>query len=399
MRQDISQNVAHLAVLMISPQFHPLVGGYERAAERLSVALAQRGLRIVVITERRDRRWSAVEFVDGYEIRRLSCWYRRHFHALTSLLSFAGYLLWRGRDFAVWHVHQYGLHAALAVALGRLLGRPVVLKLTNSGSMGIERAMGKGLAGWILADLHRRVNACLALSEETREEAIRFGIPQQRVHLIPNGVDGRQFHPVSAEERGTAQRALGLNCQRLVLYVGRLSPEKNPLGLLDAWAAIEPDMRANTLLALVGDGPERNQVDAKVAELNLSESVYLAGQQSDMATWYQAADVYVMASHNEGLSNTMIEAMATGLPIVATRVSGSSILLELPAAGLVVDVGDMKRLAAAMALLLQDEPMRTQFGKNARQAFETHFSLDSLASCILSLYAQLLAIRTLPGNP
>ena len=70
--------------------------------------------------------------------------------------------------------------------------------------------------------------------------------------------------------------------------------------------------------------------------------VHLAGQRSDVATWYRAADVYVISSHNEGLSNSMIEALAFGLPVISTRVSGSSILVESPAAGLVVDVGNVE---------------------------------------------------------
>ena len=84
----ISRDGEPVRVLMISPQFRPLVGGYERAAERLSVALAEAGMRVVVIAERRDRAWPAVECIDGYEVRRLSCSYRRHLHVVTSLLSF-----------------------------------------------------------------------------------------------------------------------------------------------------------------------------------------------------------------------------------------------------------------------------------------------------------------------
>src|SRR6266571_4708787 len=135
-----------LAVLMISPQFRPLVGGYERAAERLSGALAEAGISVVVITERRDHAWPAVECIDGYKVRRLWCVYRRHLHTISSLLAFARFLLRHGREFDVWHVHQYGFHAALAMALGKVLRRPVVFKLTSSAAMGIERTMG-GIVG------------------------------------------------------------------------------------------------------------------------------------------------------------------------------------------------------------------------------------------------------------
>jgi len=378
-----------MRVLMICPQFRPLVGGYELAGERLSRALAEAGMHVVIIAERRDHAWPAVECIDGYEVRRLSCRYRRHLHIITSLLSFAGFLLRHGREFDVWHVHQYGFHAALAVALGKALRRPVVLKLTSSSARGIEKAMGSGIVGRILRFFHRRVSACLAVSEETREEAIRFGIPVERIHLIPNGVDGRQFHPASPEERTAARRVLELDCERLVLYVGRLSAEKNSLGLLDAWAAVDTKAREGALLTLVGNGPDWDQVHARARTPHLAGSVHLAGQRSDVATWYRAADVYVIPSHREGLSNSMIEALASGLPVISTRVSGSSILVESPAAGLVVDLGDVGMLARAMERLLGDALMRTRLGENARLTFESRFSLETLSKKVILLYEGL----------
>jgi glycosyltransferase involved in cell wall biosynthesis len=376
-------------VLMISPQFRPLVGGYERAAERLSLALAEAGMRVVVIAERRDRAWPTVERIDGYEVQRLFCYYRRHLHVVTSLISFAGFLWRQGRAFDVWHVHQYGHHAALAVVFGYFLHRPVVLKLTSSAAMGIEEAMGRGIIGRILRYFHLRVSACLVVSEDTREEAIHFGIRPQRIYLIPNGVDGRQFHAASPQDRAAARRALGLVCDRLVLYVGRLSAEKNPLGLLDAWAAVGTKVREGALLAVVGDGPEFDRLRLKAQATNLAGSVHLAGARSDVATWYRAADFYVICSSNEGLSNTMIEALASGLPVISTRVSGSSILVESPPAGLVVNVGDPESLADAMGRLLTDPSMRTRLGKNARLAFEGRFSLETLSKQMISVYEEL----------
>jgi glycosyltransferase involved in cell wall biosynthesis len=383
-----------ISILMICPQFRPLVGGYERAAERLSGALAAMGLHIVVVTERRDNSWPANESVDGYAIQRLPCLFRRHLHAVTSLLAFACFLVWQGRRFDVWHVHQYGLHAALALALGKLLGRPVVLKLTNSATMGIEKTLGQGVIGHILRYLHRGVSACLAISEETRREAIAFGIPANRVRLIPNGIDGDHFCPVVPEEQMAARQALGLTCQKLVLFVGRLSPEKNLLGLVEAWHSIIPDARYQAVLAIVGNGPDMAKIEDTIQQLlSLTGSVYLVGNQRDVAIWYRAADIVVISSHNEGLSNTMLEALASGLPVISTRVSGSSVLLESDPAGLLVDINDPIQLAEAITVLLQDEPLRRRLAKNARHLFELHFSLTHLAQRTVLLYKQLLGLN------
>jgi glycosyltransferase involved in cell wall biosynthesis len=381
------------SVLMLSPQFRPVVGGYERAAERLSRTLAAGSWRVALITERRHRAWPPRERGEGFDILRLPCVHRRHLHLLTSLASWAAFLLRHGREFDLWHVHQYGAHAGLAVALGRLLNRPVVLNLTSTGTMGIARVTGRGIMGWILPALHRRVDACIAVSDETRAEAVGFGIPPARVHLAPFGVDGAEFRAASPEERIQARRALGLDCERLVLYVGRLAPEKNPAGLLEAWAAIDATARRGTLLALVGGGPEASRVRELAEAPALAGHVHLAGERSDVAAWYRAADVYVLPSSREALSNSMLEAMASGLPVIATRVSGSSVLREEPASGVVVDIGDTRQLAAAMRSLLGDAAVRTGLGENARRKFEQSFRLELHARAIGAIYQMLRANR------
>ncbi len=383
------QNNRALRVLMVSPQFRPLTGGYERAAERLSAALVENGIYVVVITEHRNRDWPRVEHLDGYVVRRLFCFYRPHFHILTGLLSLAGFLLLHGRSFDVWHVHQYGYHAALAVALSKFLSRPVIIKLTSSAALGIEKTTGRHIVSSLLGFLQRQASACIVISPETRTEAIRYGFPSERVFLLPNGISSRQFCPASPHQRQAARRELGLVCDRLVLNVGRLSAEKNPLGLLEAWRDVDPEARAGVLLALVGDGPELDNVRAKVQALNLAGSIHLAGHCSEVATWYRAADLYVIPSHIEGLSNSMIEAMASGLPVVSTRVSGSSTLSEEPAAGMVVNVGDTKAIAAAIEALLTNESMRVRLSKNARLKFEARFAMEIVSRNTMSLYQGL----------
>lgn len=386
-----------MRVLMISPQFRPLVGGYEQSAERLAGVLARAGLVVVVISERRDEAWAALESMSGFEVHRLYCCYRRGLHTLTTLLSFACFLLRYGRQFDIWHVHQYGHHAALAVALGRALRRPVVLKLTSSGPMGIGRALRRGTAGRVLALLHRRASAYLAPTPEVQAEAVDFGVPAHRVHVIPNGVDGREFRPATRQERALARDALRLRCKTLVLYVGRLSSEKNPLGLLDAWAVVDPAVREDALLAIVGDGPDASLVRARLKAFDFAGSVHLAGFCDDVRVWYRAADLYVLASHNEGLSNSMIEALASGLPVAATRVSGSSVLADSSPAGVVVDVGNTRALASALETLLRDESTRVLLGANARSIFEARFSVEILSKAVIDLYETLTDRRVKPG--
>ncbi len=379
-----------MKLLMLCPQFRPMTGGYERAAERLSAALATRGHAVTVITERRNRAWPQQELLSGFQIERLWCLYRRGWHVLTALLSFAWWMMRHGRQHDVWHVHQYGAHATLAVLLGKLLGRPIVLKLTSSGAQSLDQTLDKGrlarLHGWT----HRHISACIAVSEESRLDAIRFGIPKGRIHLIPNGVSTKALQPVTPEQSAVKRQQLRLGDSFLAVCVARLAEEKNPLGLMEAWQRALADLPEGSLLVWVGDGPLRDKVTAYLRQLEIQDKVLLVGHSDAVPDWLAAADLFLLPSRNEGMANTLLEAMACGLPSVATAVSGVPQLLGKTGAGRVVPVGDMPAFAHAIVQLAKDGAARQQMGARARAVIESHYSIDHVADQVLDVYGSLL---------
>lgn len=378
-----------MKILMLCPQFRPLTGGYERAAERLSVALAARGHAVTVITERREATWAVREDMGGVTVRRLWCLYRRGLHAMTSQFSFGLWLLLHGRSYAVWHVHQYGAHATLAVLLGKLLRRPVVLKLTSSGVQGVDTALSAlRLARWHRW-AHRRVAACIAVSDETAQEARVFGVPTQRIHAISNGVDTERLRPVSSQTRHQIRQRLSIGDGFVALAVGRLAVVKNPIGMLHAWARALPHLPADAQLIWVGDGPLHAEAMACITHLGLSMHVRLAGHSDDVPSWLASADVFALSSHTEGMPNAVLEAMACGLPSIATAVSGTTQLLVRPDAGVVVPIGDMDALAGAVVRLAGDSDLRTQMGQRARALIEAEYSIGCVANRIERLYEQI----------
>lgn len=378
---------------MLSPQFRPIVGGYERACERLSIALAAQGHEVTVMAERRSRVWPAHEFFQGVELRRWWCVYQLRLHVLSSLLGFAGLLLWRGRRFDVWHVHQYGLHAALAVVFGGLLGRPVVLKLTSSAHQGLGRTLASSRLAGLMAYLHRRVDAVVALTRETAAEAEAFGIPKERIHGLGNGVDTNLFRPRSEHERQALRGKLGLGGGPVVVFVGRLSHEKNVAGLLLAWSQAQPRSSGHWRLVVVGEGPLRGDLDILSNQLQVGPGVKFVGQQSNVVEWLGASDIYVLSSFNEGLSNTLLEAMATGLPVVITHVSGSTELVQETGSGWVVDIEDMAGFANALLALMASEDSRRVMGIKARQVIEQRYGIGHVAAEHAMIYAGLVARR------
>lgn len=381
-----------LRVLMITPQFRPLTGGYERAAERLSRELAREGHAVTVLAERRDRAWPAIEVNGRFMVRRLFCVFRAGLHMITSLPAYAAFILRHGAVFDVIHVHQYGQHAGLAVLLGRLRRTPVVLKMTSTSTEGISRLSGTTLRARLLATLHRRVDACIATTVSAAQEARRFRIPDERVHQVPNGLDTDQFMPVDGTTKAELRRQLGIPGGPVCLYVGRLSPAKDPEGLITAWAVVH-DSVPEARLVIVGDGPLRDAVRARIRSLNLGGCVSLAGEQSEVTGWYQAADLFVLPSRYEGLSNSLLEAMSCGLPVVSTRVSGSVEIFEAADIGAIVPADDSAALALALTRLLQDEDGRRRCGECARTYAMREFSISSVTRRTVELYRQLLRAR------
>jgi glycosyltransferase involved in cell wall biosynthesis len=379
-----------LSILMLSPQFRPLVGGYERAAERLSVALAGRGHAVTVIAERRDPSWPASEVMEGVQVRRLWCVFRKRWHTMTSLVAFTLYLLVHGRRYHVWHVHQYGEQAVLAATMGRILRRPVLLKLTSTGPQGIRATMSATWMSRLKKFALCKVRAVIATTQEVKVEAIAFGFPEGAVHIVGNGVDMSRFQPCSEEDRRRMCATLGIAANGMVLFVGRLSEEKNPHGLLDAWRMANPKMPRGWKLVLVGDGPMRGQLASCVNSEAFSESTIIAGYQSNVEEWISAADIFVMSSTHEGLSNSMLEAMAAGLPVVSTQVSGSIEILRESGAGIVVDVGRMDHLADAVVRLASSAALRIQMGQAARAVVERRYSIAQVAVQHECLYKSLL---------
>lgn len=264
------------------------------------------------------------------------------------------------------------LHAGIAA---RLAGRPrVVLRL--------------GLNVRPRDDLKRRLIFRLAdrvLVNATEIRATLAEVPwidPRRVDVVVNGLDLAAWVPrwrPEAQARGAALRAeLGLAPDRpLLLAVGAFSPQKDFAGLLDAMAAIHAQ-RPEVRLLLLGDGFLRDDLQARRAALGLTDVVQMPGFRHDVGAAMAAADLLVLSSDNEGMARVLAEAAASGLPVVATDVSGTRTAVEDGRTGLVVPPGDPAALAAAITVLLADPVRRQTMGRQARELAERRFDADRM---------------------
>jgi glycosyltransferase involved in cell wall biosynthesis len=213
--------------------------------------------------------------------------------------------------------------------------------------------------------------------------ARRCAVPLQGIDIVPNGLD---LPPLpDATDRATARRDLGLpHDDTLLLFVGRLVPEKNLPLLIDAVARMAPSRRPRVWLA--GEGPERGRVEAEIARHGLGEVVRLLGERSDIRRLMHAADLLVLPSREEGLSNVLLEAMASGLPVIATAVGGSPELIDDRVTGRLLPSDDVAALAATIAALAGDAEERRRLAAAARAQAEARFTLGAMVEHTASIY-------------
>jgi sugar transferase (PEP-CTERM/EpsH1 system associated) len=235
-------------------------------------------------------------------------------------------------------------------------------------------------------------NEVFAVSRELREHYARqLGLAPAKINVIPNGVDLNRFR-ADASTRNRMRAQLGVAEHEIVVgTVGRLDPVKDHASLL---AAAEQVIAAGMPLrvVIVGDGPEKDQLQAAIGKSSaLRGQVTLAGESSKPEEWLNSFDVFTLPSLSEGMSNTVLEAMATELPCIVTSVGANPDLIEDDNTGYLFQPRDFRALAGRILQLASDRDLRSAFGSRARQKVQVEFSLQRM----LENYSRLYTVRTM----
>jgi glycosyltransferase involved in cell wall biosynthesis len=236
--------------------------------------------------------------------------------------------------------------------------------------------------------LARGVDAAVTVSDTLRDNLVRYeAFPADRLHVVKNGVTLR-----APQRDGAAMRAeLGIGMRPTAGIVARLAPVKNHALLLRAWKQVLETV-PNAVLLVVGNGSTEPATRALADELGLGDAVRFVGFRLDVAEILASLDVFVLSSLSEGLSLTLLEAMAAGLPIVATRVGGNPEVVQDGDTGLLVPSGDPPALARALARLLLDAELRVQMGESGRRRYSQNFTLQAMVRGYVRLYRRLAGV-------
>lgn len=377
------------SVLMLVPNYYPYVGGLERQAHTLGRALVRRGHSVAVWTRRADKALSRSELLDGVQVERLpSASGDRAGADLLYPLSLLVRLAREAHNYDVLHAHSKSWFVAGAMLPALLWRRPLLLKMPNVREFGIPGALRKPFGRqqvWLL----RQASAWAVLSPESRDELVAAGFAPQRIFETRNGVDTYHYTPASPDERTAARSALGLPQARpIALFAGRFTHQKGLPDLVAAWQRL-PSLALRPALVACGDGPLRDELAARAQSAGID--LILPGSQREMRQFYHAADLFVLPSYAEGNSNAMLEAMASGLPVVSTRVGGSAELLGPAAAEWLVEPGDIAGLTERLARLLGNSALRSGVGAALLRRARENFAIDAIAAEYETCYRLLVA--------
>lgn len=284
-------------------------------------------------------------------------------------------------------VHTRGWGTIDAIIAARMAGVSRVIH----GEHGREATDPKGLnpkKNLIRRALSPMVDRFVCVSDDLRRWLTStVGIAERKVVTVHNGVDIDRFQ---VPARDVARRQLGLGATEFIIgTVGRLDPVKDHLSLLNAFAPIAKRSPKARLL-VVGGGPMRQIIESQILSLGFSGQVLLLGDRGDVETIMNALDVFALTSIAEGISNTILEAMASRLPVVATRVGGNPELVQDGTTGQLVEARDVVALTTAFAGYLDDSEMCVRHGAAGRIRAEKYFSLERMAADYAELYSDVV---------
>ncbi len=398
---------APVRLVLLTTYYHPVIGGVETHARQIAAALRQRGLDVTVVTRRLEDSMPQPPRLDDVPIERVGPRGGRTRFAKWSLLPFAFAALARRTPppNVIFCPDYRGIGiAALAASAWRRC--PVVLQAATPGALSCESWdpdltrygiapdgwLGRGLK-WPVRRIYTSATMYTCISREIYDEALRSGVSSDRLQYIPHGVDTKQFQPASPEERRRQRAALGWAAERPVcLFVGRLSVEKGVLDLLAAWATMT---HRDARLVIAGPDMPGHSLDAGararafVAREGLQDRVTFTGPATDVAALMQAADVFVQPSHYEAFGISAIEALACGLPVVATRVGGMVDYLVHEKNALLCAQQSPAELAHAIDRLLDDTTLRHRLATSARDTAVRLFDQEKIADRYSSLFREL----------
>jgi glycosyltransferase involved in cell wall biosynthesis len=382
-----------LRVLMVTGAYHPEISSGGLQAQMVARAAGD-SVAFHVLTTATDPALPRESRVDNVDVSRIVVDVNSTRSKLQATDEMIRELVALLRSSDVVHVHGYSTKNLLVTPLSAILRVPVVLSLHTAGFDEPASIAARGrLARWSF-DMCRLY---LCVSPLLTDACRAAGVPDAKVRYAPNGVDLERFRPVDPAERPAVRRSLGLDpAHPMILFVGFFSRDKQPHVLFDAWLRLQREPATESALVFVGATHSPYfEVDARLAgdmrdrarHEGIADRLIFVDPTPHIDEYYRAADVFALPSLREGMPVALLEAMASGVPAVASRLPGSTdVLIDDGKSGALVPPGDVDAFAHALGRVLTDPTHAASLGSAARDRVAAEFTADRVAAKWIAAY-------------
>ena len=371
----------------------PEIGGAARQCLKLSKALIKQHIDVTILTKRLNTHDPVHQSIDGVPVTFVNTGYklfnRRGLKRMGIYMYIVGtlvYLLRHRQEFDIIHAHSALTTGFVGVLAARWLKKKSIIKVMNSGAYNdiITFRETKTIIGASqMAGYLAHCDAAITLNPLAFDELQRLGFKPSQLVSIANGVE---VDNIDVKRSYTAAGPIRF------LFVGRLAPAKGLEILLEAFKRLITELETPSCrLTIVGKGSLMPELELLAEQWDIVKYVDLPGEVPNVTDYLSQADIFVLPSRAEGISNALLEAMASGLPCITTDVPGNNTVIQHEQNGLLVEVDNPIELTEAMLRLVENEQLRCQLGQAARHTVEHTFSISTTANEYIRLYNRLIA--------
>lgn len=387
---------------MYTSHFHPHYSGAAKQAFSLAKEMRNLGVNSFFITADNGKLKRHEKF-DGFDVYRVNEG-RGKMKEIILWFNLFRILFKKRKEYDIVHSHGAYYKNSIIGLIGKLLKKGTVAKISMSNND--LAGMGHGFYGRIHNKLFNMFDSCISISPEISSELSSQRLRHKKIKELPNGVDSDKFKPVPLEHKEQLRQKLRLPSGVIFLYVGGISERKNVEWLVKTWSDIFRET-PDASLVLVGpasrdDGRKTliNSLIDHAAKSGLTRKVFFRDYTEAIEKYYQAGDIFILPSKNEGMPNVLIEAMSCGLACMATKVSGASELIIEGETGLFFDAGLPAGQAGpdgdfrSKAVFLKDNNHeRERMGINARALIMGKFCLKKIGREYINMYSDLMMLK------